>query len=172
MAWAGRCGVTTGLTTFGAAGVMKAPHAVAIHAIQVLPALAWLLSFAALPEPRRLGLVRVAVLGYAVVVVVVVSLLRPRPGWPLSTSASPQRSFICSASPCSAGPWWLPCSPSATQQPRDAMRRSRTFHLAFHLRVMPHSRRARSVLTDWRHPARPSATRARPLPAIRRPLWT
>jgi hypothetical protein len=63
-------GVTDELTTFGAAGVMKVPHAVAIHAIQVLPTLAWLLSFAALPERRRLGLVRVAVLGYAALVVV------------------------------------------------------------------------------------------------------
>ena len=63
-------GVTEGLTTFGAAGVMKVPHAVAIHAIQALPALAWLLSFAALPEPRRLGLVRIAVVGYAALVVV------------------------------------------------------------------------------------------------------
>ena len=63
-------GATTGLTTFGAAGVMKVPHAVAIHAIQVLPALAWLLSFAALPERRRLGLVRIAALGYAALVVV------------------------------------------------------------------------------------------------------
>jgi hypothetical protein len=49
-------GVTDGLTTFGAAGVMKVPHAVAIHGIQVLPALAWLLSFAGLPERRRVGL--------------------------------------------------------------------------------------------------------------------
>jgi hypothetical protein len=63
-------GVTEGLTTFGAAGVMKVPHAMAIHAIQVLPALAWLLSFAALPEPRRLGLVRIAVVGYAALVAV------------------------------------------------------------------------------------------------------
>jgi hypothetical protein len=71
-------GVTEGLTTFGAAGVMKVPHAVAIHGIQVLPALAWLLSFAALPEPRRLGLVRVAVLGYTALVVV--SLLQAATG--------------------------------------------------------------------------------------------
>jgi hypothetical protein len=71
-------GATEGLTTFGAAGVMKVPHAVAIHAIQVLPALAWLLSFAALPERRRLGLVRVAVLGYAALVVV--SLLQTAGG--------------------------------------------------------------------------------------------
>jgi hypothetical protein len=63
-------GVTEGLTTFGAAGVMKVPHAVAIHGIQVLPALAWLLSFTALPEPRRLRLVRIAVVGYAALVVV------------------------------------------------------------------------------------------------------
>jgi hypothetical protein len=63
-------GVTDGLTTFGAAGVMKVPHAVGIHAIQVLPALAWLLSFTALTEQRRLGLVRVAVGGYLALVVV------------------------------------------------------------------------------------------------------
>jgi hypothetical protein len=63
-------GATDGLTTFGAAGVMKVPHAVAIHGVQVLPALAWLLSFAALPERRRLGLVRLAVLGYLALLVV------------------------------------------------------------------------------------------------------
>jgi hypothetical protein len=67
-------GVTEGLTTFGAAGVMKVPHAVTIHAIQVLPALAWLLSFAAIPEPRRLGLVRVGAGGY--LALVAVSLLQ------------------------------------------------------------------------------------------------
>jgi hypothetical protein len=71
-------GATDGLTTFGAAGVMKVSHAVAIHGIQVLPALAWLLSFAALPEPRRVGLVRVAVLGY--VALVVVSVLQTASG--------------------------------------------------------------------------------------------
>jgi hypothetical protein len=53
---------------------MKMPHAVAIHAIQVLPALAWLLAFTALSEPRRLGLVRVATVGY--VALVVVSILQ------------------------------------------------------------------------------------------------
>jgi hypothetical protein len=57
-------GVTTGLTTVGAAGVMKVPHAVAMHAIQVLPGLAWLLGFAALPERRRAGLVWAATVGY------------------------------------------------------------------------------------------------------------
>jgi hypothetical protein len=71
-------GATDGLTTFGAAGVMKVPHAVGIHGIQVLPALAWLLSFAALPEPRRVGLVRVAVVGY--VALVVVSVLQTASG--------------------------------------------------------------------------------------------
>jgi hypothetical protein len=71
-------GATDGLTTFGAAGVMKVPHAVAIHGIQVLPALAWLLSFAALTEPRRVGLVRVAVVGY--VALVVVSVLQTASG--------------------------------------------------------------------------------------------
>jgi hypothetical protein len=63
-------GVTSGLTTFGAAGVMKLPHAVAMHAIQVLPGLAWLLGFAALPERRRLGLVWAATTGYGALVAV------------------------------------------------------------------------------------------------------
>ena len=69
---------TTGLTTFGAAGVMKVPHAVAIHAIQVLPALAWLLSFATLAERRRVSLVWIATLGY--VALVVVSLIQTASG--------------------------------------------------------------------------------------------
>jgi len=71
-------GVREGLTTFGAAGVMKVPHAVGIHAIQVLPGLAWLLSFAALPERRRVGLVGMAVGGY--VALLVVSVLQVATG--------------------------------------------------------------------------------------------
>jgi len=71
-------GQTVGLTTFGAAGVMKVPHAVAIHAIQVLPALAWLLSFATLSERRRTGLVSTAAVGY--VALVVVSVLQTAAG--------------------------------------------------------------------------------------------
>jgi hypothetical protein len=67
-------GHTVGLTTLGAAGVMKAPHAVSMHAVQVLPALAWLLSLAAIEERRRLSLVRAATLGY--VALVAVSLLQ------------------------------------------------------------------------------------------------
>jgi hypothetical protein len=71
-------GMTDGLTTFGAAGVMKVPHAVAIHVIQVLPTLAWLLSFARLPQPRRLSLVWAATVGY--VALVVVNLLQTAAG--------------------------------------------------------------------------------------------
>jgi hypothetical protein len=71
-------GQSIGLTTFGAAGVMKVPHAVAIHAIQVLPALAWLLSFATLSERRRIGVVGTATLGY--VALVVVSVLQTATG--------------------------------------------------------------------------------------------
>jgi hypothetical protein len=56
-------GVTAGLTTIAPAGVMKVPHAVAMHAIQVLPVLAWLVGFADLPERRRLGLVWAAAAG-------------------------------------------------------------------------------------------------------------
>ena len=63
-------GVTQGLTTLGAAGVMKLPHAVAMHAIQVLPALAWLLGSAAVGERRRLALVWAATTGYGALVAV------------------------------------------------------------------------------------------------------
>src|SRR6266536_231240 len=66
-------GVTAGLTTFGPAGVMKVPHAVVMYAIQVLPALAWLLGFAALPERRRVGLVWAATVGYGALVAVSVA---------------------------------------------------------------------------------------------------
>ena len=66
-------GVTQGLTTVGAAGVMKVPHAVAMHAIQVLPGLAWLLSFAGLAARRRLGLVWAATAGYGALVAVSVA---------------------------------------------------------------------------------------------------
>ena len=48
----------------GLAGQMKVPHAVALHAIQALPGLAWLLSFTALTERVRLRLVLVATAGY------------------------------------------------------------------------------------------------------------
>jgi hypothetical protein len=71
-------GATTGLTTFGVAGVMKVPHAVAIHAIQVLPTLAWLLSFTTLGERRRVTLMGIAILGY--VALVVVSLIQTAAG--------------------------------------------------------------------------------------------
>jgi len=71
-------GVTVGLTTFGAAGVMKVPHAVSLHAIQVLPVLAWLLSFAAVGERRRLSLVRAATVGY--VALAAVSVLQTAAG--------------------------------------------------------------------------------------------
>jgi hypothetical protein len=71
-------GVTQGLTTFGAAGVMKVPHAVAMHAVQVLPALAWLLGFARLPDRRRVGLVWAATTGYGALVAV--SLLQTAAG--------------------------------------------------------------------------------------------
>jgi hypothetical protein len=71
-------GVTQGLTTFGAAGVMKVPHAVAMHAVQVLPALAWLLGFAAVGERRRLAVVGAATVGY--VALVAVSVLQTAAG--------------------------------------------------------------------------------------------
>ncbi|RJQ80217.1 hypothetical protein [Amycolatopsis panacis] len=53
------------------AGSLKPLHAVAMHAILVLPVLAWLLRFSGLPEPRRLRLVRYAVAADAVFTAVI-----------------------------------------------------------------------------------------------------
>jgi hypothetical protein len=50
---------------FGAEGSMKLPHALTLHALQVLPLLALLLSLARWTEPRRLATVVAASLGYA-----------------------------------------------------------------------------------------------------------
>jgi hypothetical protein len=49
---------------FGAAGVMKLPHALGIHALQVLAVLAWLLLFTRLHERRRVQLVLLCLAGY------------------------------------------------------------------------------------------------------------
>ena len=53
------------MSTVGAAGSMKFAHAVPMHAIQVLAALAWLLWRSPLPQRRQLQLVAVAAVGYA-----------------------------------------------------------------------------------------------------------
>lgn len=48
---------------------MKVPHAVGMHAIQVLPGLAWLLAFGSVDEARRVRLVAAAA-GYGLLVAV------------------------------------------------------------------------------------------------------
>jgi hypothetical protein len=53
------------MSTYGAAGQLKFAHAVPMHAIQVLAALAWLLSLSGLPQRRQTQLVALAVVGYA-----------------------------------------------------------------------------------------------------------
>jgi hypothetical protein len=49
---------------YATGGVLKPTHAVALHAILVLPALAWLLSFTNWNEERKLRLIAVAAAGY------------------------------------------------------------------------------------------------------------
>src|SRR5262245_24309800 len=51
---------------YATGGGLKPTHAVTMHAILALPALAWLLSFANWSERRRLGVVLVAAAGYVV----------------------------------------------------------------------------------------------------------
>ncbi|MEU4246264.1 hypothetical protein AB0F15_02525 [Amycolatopsis sp. NPDC026612] len=53
------------------AGSLKPLHAVAMHAILVLPALAWILRSTRYPEPRRLLVVRIAVAADAVLTAVI-----------------------------------------------------------------------------------------------------
>lgn len=63
-------------------GALKPTHFITMHAILVLPALAWLLSFVGWTEPQRLRLVLVAAVGYVVLTIVVaagnVAGLEPR----------------------------------------------------------------------------------------------
>lgn len=54
----------TSLNIFGAAGVMKVPHAVALHAIQILPLLALLLTLTSMEEAQRRKIVATAAGGY------------------------------------------------------------------------------------------------------------
>ena len=56
--------------TFGEAGVVVFPHLLSLHGLFVLGALAWLLSFTALPERGRVGIVQVAIVGYLTLVTV------------------------------------------------------------------------------------------------------
>jgi hypothetical protein len=55
---------------FGAAGQLKVPHAVTIHAAQVLPGIAWLLGFTGWPSRRSQRLTTLAVAGYGGLVAV------------------------------------------------------------------------------------------------------
>jgi hypothetical protein len=58
-------------SAYATGGTLKPTHAVAMHAILVLPALAWLLSFATWSEHRRVVAVIAAALGYTVLAGVV-----------------------------------------------------------------------------------------------------
>ncbi len=56
--------------TFAPAGNMKVPHALSLHALQVLPVLAWLLSFANCIEARRTQTILTGAAGYITLVAV------------------------------------------------------------------------------------------------------
>lgn len=56
-------------TRFGAAGVPKFPHGIVIHAVQWLPALAWLARRAGIAEPGRYRLVALASAGSTLLLV-------------------------------------------------------------------------------------------------------
>lgn len=52
---------------YATGGALKATHGVTMHAVLVLPVLAWLLSFVRWPEPQRLRVVQLASAGYLTV---------------------------------------------------------------------------------------------------------
>lgn len=54
------------------AGFLKPAHAVTMHAILVIPALAWLLSFTRWSENQQTNIVRLGIVGYAVMSVVII----------------------------------------------------------------------------------------------------
>lgn len=58
-------GPVTSPLVFGQDGILNLSHAAALHALQLLPALAWLLSFSGRTESRRTRIVGVAACGYA-----------------------------------------------------------------------------------------------------------
>ncbi len=53
-----------GAATFGESGALKVPHAVTLHAAQVLPAVAWLLLFSHWSERRQTQIVLLVAAGY------------------------------------------------------------------------------------------------------------
>jgi hypothetical protein len=61
--------IIEGGNTFGSAGALKLPHAFTLHAIQVLPALALALLMSDLAERRRVRIVGLGAVGYAVIIV-------------------------------------------------------------------------------------------------------
>jgi hypothetical protein len=54
------------------AGFLKPAHAVTMHAILVIPALAWLLSFTRWSENQQINIVRLSIVGYTMVSLVII----------------------------------------------------------------------------------------------------
>lgn len=61
---------------YAAIGNLKPVHGVALHAILVLPALAWLLGRTGWSERRRVRWVATAIAGYAVLIAVVAVVVK------------------------------------------------------------------------------------------------
>lgn len=62
--------INNGSNTFGEAGAMKIPHALSLHALQVLPVMAWLLLFTNSSSSRRAWVATLGIVGYVGIVVV------------------------------------------------------------------------------------------------------
>lgn len=109
-------------STFGEAAAMKIPHAVTLHAVQILPLLAWTLLFSELRESRRLLLVGIAALGY-VGLIAVMTLQTFSGAAPFDMTASVTVLFILSVGLIIGAAWavlWGIAHSRRTPRPRPA----------------------------------------------------
>ena len=62
--------ITNGSNTVGLAGQVKIPHALGLHALQILPGLAWLLMYAHYSEKKRTQIVFLGIIGYCILMAI------------------------------------------------------------------------------------------------------
>jgi hypothetical protein len=97
--------IVEGGNTFGEAGALKLPHAVTLHAVQVLPALALVLSLSSAPEPWRARIVALSTGGYGLLIASTMVLTYSGRG-PLDQGAASAALAIGGLAVLAAA-WWL-----------------------------------------------------------------
>lgn len=114
-------------TGFGRAGVPKFPHGIVIHAIQWLPALAWAMRRAGVPDARRFLLVAMGAFGSTTLLVYALAqtaLGRARFDTVPATAALLVTSLLCLATPVVITAWAVPHRPRPPAGGQSASRRA------------------------------------------------